>query len=84
MQKKKKKMVEWRFPCGCCVFFDLSKAFDKLPHSLILQALVGVGVGGPLLSWFKDYLSGRHQAIRGRYRPLQAAPLSGRSHSPAE
>ena len=32
------------------IFFDLSKAFDVLPHSAILQALANVGVHGPLYS----------------------------------
>ena len=35
-----------------CVFFDLSKAFDTLPHHLITANLQRVGVCGPLLRWF--------------------------------
>ena len=46
-----------------CVFFGLSKAFDTLPHRLILESLAGIGVGGALLSWFEDYLSGRSQRV---------------------
>ena len=40
-----------------CVFFDLSKAFDLLPHSLILESPVHVGVRDMLLQWFVSYLS---------------------------
>ena len=32
-----------------CVFFDLSKAFDSLPHLLVLPSLERVGVCGSLL-----------------------------------
>ena len=42
-----------------CVFFDLSKAFDSLPHSLVLASLAKVSVCGTLYSWFQSYLSGR-------------------------
>lgn len=46
-----------------CVFFDLSKAFDTLPHSLILDLLIRVGVPGALFKWFVDYLSDRRQSL---------------------
>lgn len=40
--------------------FDLSKAFDSLPHSLILSR---VGVIESLLDWFESYLTGRLQRV---------------------
>lgn len=46
-----------------CVFLDVSKAFDSLPHHLVLQSLVRVGVSGCLYDWFVDYLSGRQQRV---------------------
>ena len=46
-----------------CVFFDLSKAFDSLPHDLIIESLVRVGVNGALLKWFCNYLSNRRQSV---------------------
>ena len=45
------------------VFFDVKKAFDSVPHTLILQSLSSVGISGPLLSWFEDYLTGRQQRV---------------------
>jgi hypothetical protein len=47
--------------------FDLSKAFDRVPHSPLLRKLSATGLTGPLLSWFRSYLSNRTQlvAIRG-------------------
>ncbi len=46
-----------------CVFFDLSKAFDTLPHSLIMNSLAHVGVCGELYHWFANYLSERRQRV---------------------
>ncbi len=45
---------------AACIFFDLSKA---LPHHLIMDALIKVGVTGQLLCWFGDYLSYRSQRV---------------------
>ena len=46
-----------------CVFFDLSKAFDSLPHRLVLESLAKVGVCGPLYLLFQSYLSDRRQQV---------------------
>ena len=46
-----------------CVFFDISKAFDTLPHHLILFSLTRVGICGSLLLWLQDYLSDRSQRV---------------------
>ena len=47
--------------------FDLSKAFDRVPHSPLLLKLGAVGLSGPLYCWFRSYLSDRSQlvAVRG-------------------
>ena len=46
-----------------CVAFDLSKAFDSLPHPTILSNLSRVGIRGTLLDWFQNYLSNRQQKV---------------------
>lgn len=46
-----------------CVYFDLAKAFDTLPHTLIMDSLAGAGVSGTLLDWFEDYLTNRSQCV---------------------
>ena len=56
-------MKSWSMVGVLLLFFDLSKAFDSLPHRLILESLVRVGVCGELLFWVADYLSGRRQRV---------------------
>ena len=48
---------------SAAVFFDLSKAFDTVPHHLLLQTLRSIGISGPLLGWFHSYLSNRQQRV---------------------
>ena len=43
--------------------FDLSKAFDRVPHHPLLRKLGAVGLTGPILSWLKSYLSNRSQLV---------------------
>ena len=44
-------------------FFDLSEAFDTVPHQLLLAALQFNGIEGPILCWFQNYLFGRCQRV---------------------
>ncbi|XP_043477547.1 uncharacterized protein LOC122508333 [Leptopilina heterotoma] len=48
------------------VFFDFSKAFDMVPHTLLLLKLKTIGLSGSVLRWFASYLSGRTQAVVGQ------------------
>ena len=41
----------------------MSKAFDKVPHCPLLCSLANAGVTGPLLNWFKSYLSDRSHRV---------------------
>ena len=43
----------------CMVFLDVSKAFDCVWHSGVLNKLRCMGIEGRLFDWFCDYLSDR-------------------------
>ena len=45
------------------VFLDIRKAFDSVPHHHLITSLSKLGVSGPLLKWFKSYLSDRQQRV---------------------
>ena len=45
------------------VYLDFSKAFDSIPHRLLLRKLQSYGVTGRLLNWIKAFLTGRRQRV---------------------
>lgn len=46
------------------IYADFSKAFDRVPHSVLIQKLQSVGFHGPMLAWLKSYLSNRTQIVK--------------------
>lgn len=60
------------------VFLDLSKAFDKVQHSSLIELLYSIGITGPALQWFIDYLSRRKQVVViGSSRSSTRSPSCG-------
>jgi len=45
------------------ILFDFLKAFDVVPHSVLIAKLRLIGVGGALLQWISDFLRGRQMRV---------------------
>ena len=56
-----KDLDNGKLPIG--VFLDLSKAFDTLDHTILLDKLLYYGIKGTELAWFKSYLTNRTQFV---------------------
>ena len=45
------------------VYLDFAKAFDKVPIKRLISKCEGLGIGGNLLGWIHQWLSGRKQRV---------------------
>ena len=59
-----------------CVFFDFAKAFDKVPHSKLLQRMASLGVSESIIKWTESYLTGRKQVVVVNGTKSDAIPVS--------
>ena len=46
------------------VFFDFSKAFDRVSHVVLLDKLARLGISGGLLNWIRSFLVHRRMRVR--------------------
>jgi len=44
-------------------YLDFSKAFDTIPHSILLEKLAAHGLDGCALCWIKNWLNGQAQRV---------------------
>ena len=45
------------------VFFDLTKAFDSIPHRQLISKFRDIGLDNYLVSWITSYLTYRNQSV---------------------
>ena len=45
------------------IFFDISKAFDRVWYLGLLFKLKSIGIGDKVIYWFKSYLTNRYQQV---------------------
>lgn len=50
--------------CASVLFLDLTKAFDLVRHSTLLEKLESMGFRGVVVEWLRTYLSGRVQRVK--------------------
>ena len=46
------------------IFLDIKKAFDTVNHDILIKKLIYYGIGGVVLTWFKNFLHDRFQCTR--------------------
>ena len=59
------------------IFVDLSKAFDTVSHSSLLNKLPSFGIHGTELNWFTDYLFNRRQFVQSNGCASDITPVFG-------
>ncbi|CAI2726366.1 unnamed protein product [Schistosoma spindalis] len=64
------------------LYFDIKKAFDKVPHNLLINRLKSVGIINPLLQWIKSFLTNRYQITKidsttSTPRPISSGVVQG-------
>nr|CAH8820128.1 unnamed protein product [Trichobilharzia regenti] len=64
------------------LYFDIRKAFDRVPHSLLVGRLCSLGIRNPLYNWIKSFLYDRNQTTKvgsmtSRPRPISSGVIQG-------
>lgn len=57
------------------VFFDFSKAFDRVDHLTLIRKLNNLNFSDSALRWIHSYLTGRTQAVKDDFNGTLSSPL---------
>ena len=48
-----------------CLYFDYRKAFDSVPHMILMRTIENCGITGrQVQKWINSFLQGRRQRVR--------------------
>ena len=58
-----------------CIYLDIIKAFDKVPHDLLIYKIEKIGIKGNLLNWLRDFLTDRSFKVRVNQKFSKEFPI---------
>ena len=56
------KWVDDRSPVDV-IYLDFQKAFDKVPHQILIRKLNSHGMGNSIINWVEQWLTDRRQMV---------------------
>ena len=58
------------------ITFDMARAFDKVPHAMLVDVLSSIGLHQKALLWIHSFITGRFQQVRLGDAVSKAQPVT--------